>query len=94
MKTSHPDHKKEITRIKRIKGQLDGIQKMIERGEYCINILHQTKAVSSAVHSLEVALLEKHIQHCISDAFCPDHDRKDREKKIQELLSLFRKRLG
>ena len=89
----HPDHTKEITRIKRIKGQLDGIQKMIERGEYCIDILNQTKAVSSAVHSLEAALLEKHIQHCVSDAFSPDHDPHDREKKIQELLSLFRKRI-
>ena len=89
----HPDHTKEITRIKRIKGQLDGIQKMIERGEYCINILNQTKAVSSAVHSLEAALLEKHIQHCVSGAFSPDHDPHDREEKIQELLSLFRKRI-
>ena len=90
---NHPDHTKEITRIKRIKGQLDGIQKMIERGEYCIAILNQTKAVSSAVHSLETALLEKHIQHCVSGALSSDHDTQDREKKIQELLSLFRKRM-
>ena len=89
----HPDHTKEITRIKRIKGQLDGIQQMIERGEYCVDILNQTKAVSSAVHSLETALLEKHIQHCVSKAFSPDHNPHDREKKIQELLSLFRKRM-
>ena len=90
---NHPDHTKEITRIKRIKGQLDGIQKMIERGEYCIAILNQTKAVSSAVHSLETALLEKHIQHCVSRALSSDYDTQDREKKIQELLSLFRKRM-
>ena len=89
----HPDHTKEITRIKKIKGQLEGIQKMIERGEYCIDILNQTKAVSSAVHSLEVALLEKHIQHCVSGAFSPTHDPHDRNKKIEELLLLFRKRM-
>ena len=90
---NHPDHTKEITRIKRIKGQLDGIQKMIERGEYCIDILNQTKAVSSAVHSLEAALLEKHIQHCVSGALSSADDTQNREKKIQELLSLFRKRM-
>jgi len=90
---NHPDHTKEITRIKKIKGQLDGIQKMIERGEYCISILNQTKAVSSAVHSLETSLLEKHIQHCIVGAFSSEHDAQDRESKIQELLSLFRKRI-
>ena len=89
----NPDHTKEIARIKRIKGQLDGIQKMIERGEYCIDILNQTKAVSSAIHSLETALLEKHIQHCVSGAFSANHDPLDRDKKIQELLSLFRKRM-
>ena len=55
---SHPDHSKEITRIKRIIGQLEGVQRMIEDGQYCINILNQTKAISSAVHSLEAALLE------------------------------------
>ena len=89
----HPDHTKEITRIKKIKGQLEGIQKMIERGEYCIDILNQTKAVSSAVHSLEAALLEKHIQHCVAGAFSPTHDSNDRDKKMEELLLLFRKRM-
>ena len=89
----HPDHTKEIVRIKRIKGQLDGIQKMSERGEYCIDILNQTKAVSSAIHSLEATLLEKHIQHCVSGALSSNHDPHDRDKKIQELLLLFRKRM-
>jgi len=93
MTTKHPDHSKESKRINRIIGQLQGIQRMIDSGQYCINILNQTKAVSSAVHSLETALLEKHLQHCVRNAFDPNHDEADREKKIEELLTLFRKRL-
>lgn len=90
---SHPDHSKEITRIKRIIGQLEGIQRMIEDGQYCINILNQTKAVSSAVHSLEGALLEKHLQHCVKGAMGGKSDEKDQDQKIEELMNLFRKRL-
>jgi len=89
---SHPDHSKEITRIKRIIGELEGAQRMIEDGRYCINILNQTKAVSSAVHSLEAALLEKHLQHCVKGVMCST-DAKDQDQKIEELMTLFRKRL-
>ena len=90
---SNPDHSKEITRIKRIIGQLEGVQRMIEEGQYCINILNQTKAISSAVHSLEAALLEKHLQHCVKGAMCSKSDEKNQDEKIEELMTLFRKRL-
>jgi len=88
---SHPDHSAEIRRIKRIIGQLEGVEKMILDRRYCIDILNQTKAISSAVHSLETALLEQHLQHCVSDAFAHKNPQKD--KKIKELLDLFQKRL-
>ena len=79
--TINPDHKAEITRINRMKGQLDGIQKMIEERRYCIDILNQTKAVSSALHSLETALLEKHLNHCLCAAL--ENDSQAREEKIK-----------
>ena len=80
---SHPDHSKEITRIKRIIGQLEGVQRMIEDGQYCINILNQTKAISSAVHSLEAALLDKHLQHCVGRNVQHSNE-KDQDQKIEE----------
>ena len=87
----HPNHNAELRRIKRIMGQLEGVQKMILDRRYCVDILNQTKAISSAVHSLEAALLEKHLQHCVSAAFSASEQ--EREQKIKELLGIFQKRL-
>ena len=66
---------------------------MMTSGQFYIHILNQTKAVSSAVHGLETVLLEQHLQHCVQNTFEPNHDALEREKKIEELLTLFRKRL-
>ena len=87
----HPDHSAEIKRIRRILGQLEGVQRMIEERRYCVDILNQTKAITSAIHSLEAALLKKHLEHCVSDALSSSGDLRD--QKIQEVLSLFQKRM-
>ncbi len=84
-----PDHTSELNRISRIKGQLDGIKKMIEERKYCPDILTQTSAVRSAILSLEAAILEKHLHACVRDAF--ETDRAGAEAKIEELLSIFKK---
>jgi len=91
-KPGHADHARELARIKRIRGQLEGVQKMIEEGRYCPDILSQTRAISSAIRSLEVALLENHLNHCVKKAF-GSKDGVEREDKIRELLELFAKRL-
>ena len=64
----NPDHTKNINRIHRIQGQLRGVEKMIEEKKYCMDILQQTRAVSSAIKSLENNILNKHIDHCVTDA--------------------------
>jgi len=87
----HPDHSAEIKRIRRILGQLEGVQRMIEERRYCIDILNQTKAITSAIHSLEAALLKKHLEHCVSDALSSSEPL--RNEKIKEVLDLFQKRL-
>ena len=91
MSKHHPDHSREIRRIKRIIGQLEGVHKMINERRYCMDILNQTKAITSAIHSLEAALLEKHLQHCVGDSLSPSDA--DQEQKIHEILELFKKRL-
>ena len=53
----HPCHKKQIPSLKRIEGQLRGIAKMIDEDKYCIDILNQIKAVSSAITSVESRIL-------------------------------------
>lgn len=84
-----PDHTAELNRINRIKGQLDGIRKMIEERKYCPDILTQTSAVRSAIVSLESSILEKHLRACVRDAFESDTHLAD--GKISELLTIFKK---
>ncbi|MEZ4819985.1 MAG: metal-sensitive transcriptional regulator [Bdellovibrionota bacterium] len=87
---SHPDHTAQISRINRIIGQLEGVKKQIASNTYCPNILIQTKAIVSAIKSLETSLLEKHIQHCVKNAI---QSGKQEEEKIAELLHIFKTRI-
>ena len=61
----HKDNKKIITRLKKIIGQLTGVEKMILSDKYCIDIITQTSAIKSAISSLEDEMLESHLSHCL-----------------------------
>lgn len=84
----YTDHSKELPRLNKIIGQLDGIKKMIESEKNCIEILFQLKAVRSAIKSLEGQILEGHLKHCVLESF---NSEEDRNTKIQELIELFKK---
>tara|TARA_B100000900_G_C20521394_1_gene692316 strand:+ start:200 stop:424 length:225 start_codon:yes stop_codon:yes gene_type:complete len=71
-------------------GQIDGIKKMIEDRRYCVEILTQLKAVQSAAKAVEGNILKRHIESCVKDTFVANNA-SDREKKIDELLNLFKK---
>lgn len=85
----HPDHSKQLHRINRIIGQLEGVKRMIEDRRYCPDILTQTRAISSAVRSLESNILQAHLENCVHNAF--KSGKRDVEDKIEELLEIFRK---
>jgi len=86
---SNPDHIKNLHRINRIIGQLKGVEKMIVEKKYCMDILQQTGAVSSAIKSLENNILNKHIDHCVKDAIKKNN--KDKNEKISEIQDLLKK---
>jgi len=85
-----PSHKAEISRLNRVSGQIEGIRKMIEEERYCIDILTQMRAARSALKSLEHKILDTHLSHCVTDAFCCD-DQADRTAKIEEIRDLLKK---
>ena len=58
---SHPCHKDQLSSIRRIEGQVRGIEKMIEKGDYCIDILNQIKAAKNSIITVEGKILKKHI---------------------------------
>jgi DNA-binding FrmR family transcriptional regulator len=56
-----------LARLKRIEGQVRGVQRMVDEDAYCIDILTQISAANSAMKKVAVALLEDHIRHCIAE---------------------------
>lgn len=84
----HPDHAEQKKRVRRIRGQIEGIDKMIDERRYCIDILHQVKAARSALQSLEAEILKVHLRHCVRSVF-KAKDAMDVEKKIQEIADIL-----
>ncbi len=74
-------------RINIIKGQLDGLQKMIEQDEYCVDLLTQSLAIQSSLKSLDGVLLERHLRTHVVEMIKNGEE----EKAVEELLKLFKR---
>lgn len=61
-----------VQRLRRIEGQVRGLQRMVEADEYCIDILTQVAAASKALQSVAVRLLDEHLRHCVTAAAAAD----------------------
>ena len=57
-----------LKRLARIEGQVRGLQRMISEDKYCIDVLTQVNAVSSALKGVAVGLLDEHVRHCVREA--------------------------
>ena len=79
---------KALGRLRRIEGQVQGIQRMMEEEKYCVDILLQLTAVEGAVEQVQRLLLGRHIESCVADAIRSGSTR-DRQKKVDELLDVF-----
>lgn len=84
----NPSHKDNIVALRRIEGQVRGVQKMIEDGKYCIDILNQINAVKGALGRVEEKILKKHFQHCVTDAI-KGVSESERQQKLDEVLKLI-----
>lgn len=80
--------KKSITRLKRIKGQVEGVIRMIEEDKYCPEILTQVLAIQGGLKSTAVSILDSHLHTCASKKLASD-DPEVREAFIQELIRAF-----
>lgn len=66
MRGYYDDKEDILARLRRIEGQVRGLQKMVDNDEYCIDILTQITAASNALKKVAVGLLEDHIRHCVA----------------------------
>ena len=62
------DKEEYLTRLRRIEGQVRGLQRMVGDGKYCIDILTQVSAATKALQSVALGLLEDHLAHCVTEA--------------------------
>jgi CsoR family transcriptional regulator, copper-sensing transcriptional repressor len=63
--TNRADH---LARLRRIEGQIRGLQRMVEEDQYCIDVLTQIASATKALQSVAIRLLDEHLHHCVSHA--------------------------
>jgi len=86
----HPDHKKNLDALRRIEGQVRGIQKMIEDRRYCIEILTQLSSVMGAMDRVQDDVLEQHLSGCVTDALLMK-SKDEKKRKVNEVVRLLKK---
>lgn len=77
-----------VKRLRRIEGQVRGLQRMIEEDRYCADILTQIASVREALGGVSKVLLRNHLDHCVADAI-QSGDPKQANQKFDELVKLF-----
>ena len=83
-------HKEQLVFLKKIEGQVRGIQRMIEEGKYCVDILTQVHSVIFALARVEDKILEKHFEHCVANAM-QGRSASDKREKLDEVLLLIKR---
>lgn len=77
------DHKDDLkARLRRVEGQVRGVQRMVDEDVYCIDILTQIAAAESAMKKVAVLLLEDHLGHCVADA--ARGTKREQDEKVSE----------
>jgi DNA-binding FrmR family transcriptional regulator len=79
-----------MRRLSRMEGQVRGIARMIEREEYCVDILQQTAALRAAIDAVSIMILEDHVQGCVRTAA----ERGEADKYVDEVVDVVRRTLG
>ena len=76
------DKDRYLRRLRRVEGQVRGLQRMIDEDKYCIDILTQVSAVTRALESVALGLLEEHLGHCVAQAVAEGGD--NAAEKVRE----------
>ena len=77
-----------LKRLRRLEGQVRGVQRMVQEDRYCIDVVTQITAIQAALDKVALQLLEDHAQHCIIGA-----EGKNQEERTEELMSTVRRLL-
>ena len=75
------------SRLRRIEGQIRGLQKMLDEDRYCIDVLTQISSTTRALQGVAVTLLDEHVRHCVRDAI--DQGPETADEKVDEALEVI-----
>lgn len=82
------ERKKALKNLKTVRGQIDGIIKMIEEDRYCVDISNQIMASYALLKRSNLDILEGHLHHCVTESF---ENNNDSDKKIEEVIALLKR---
>lgn len=86
-----PDTRDQLRRrLRRVAGQVAGIERMVEEDRYCVDVLLQVAAARAALDGIGKLLLNAHVETCVTDAM-RSRNARDREQKVDELMEVFSK---
>ncbi|ONI83029.1 transcriptional regulator [Actinosynnema sp. ALI-1.44] len=71
-----------LKRLRRIEGQVRGLQRMVENDEYCIDVLTQISAATKALQAVSLGLMDEHLKHCVAEAIAQGGEAAD--EKVRE----------
>jgi CsoR family transcriptional regulator, copper-sensing transcriptional repressor len=74
-----------LKRLRRIEGQVRGLQRLIEEDTYCVDVLTQISSVTKSLQSVGLGLLDEHLRHCVRDAAAVS--REDGDAKVEEAVT-------
>jgi DNA-binding FrmR family transcriptional regulator len=77
-----------VHRVKIIQGHLEKVRGMVENDEYCIDIIHQSQAIQSALQKFDESIMENHLTECVADSIKKGDDK----IAVSEVMSVFKKR--
>lgn len=80
-----------LARLRRIEGQVRGLQRMVEDDTYCIDVLTQISSVTKALQGVGLGLVDQHVRHCVRDA--ADVDRESGDEKVDEAVAAIERLL-
>ena len=83
-------HENQLEYLKKIEGQIRGVQRMIEEKRYCVDILTQIQSVIGALYRVENEIFRKHTEGCVANAL-KGRSEKEKQEKINEIIDLISK---
>jgi DNA-binding FrmR family transcriptional regulator len=83
-------HQEQLQFLRKIEGQVAGIQRMIEEKRYCVDILTQIRSIIGALHRVEGQIFKKHLDGCVAGAL-KGKSETEKQKKIDEVIELLEK---